>query len=75
MGKFLTIAVAGSALALVSVATATAQPRDYYGPRYTYDSYYGYYRGSPRHYGWKPGYPHYNADDYYNQHRQLQGTR
>lgn len=47
-------------------------PYGYEGPGYAY----GYVeRGSPRHYGWKPGYPHYSADDYYNQHRQLQGTR
>lgn len=56
--------------AVMAVATATnAQPYGYYG----HYGYYGYYGG--RHYGWKFGYPDYNADDYYNQHRQLQGTR
>jgi hypothetical protein len=58
-----------AAVAVMAVAVAThAQARCFdCGPGY---HYYGY-----RHYGWKPGYPHYNADDYYNQHRQLQGTR
>jgi hypothetical protein len=59
-----------AAIAVMAVVIATdAQARCYgCGPGYRY-------YGSPRHYGWKPGYPHYNADDYYNQHRQLQGTR
>jgi hypothetical protein len=67
MGRISTLFAA--ALAVMAVAVATdAQARCYgCGPGYRY---YG-----PRHSGWKPGYPDYSADDYYNQHRQLQGTR
>ncbi|HLH89852.1 MAG TPA: hypothetical protein VKX28_15475 [Xanthobacteraceae bacterium] len=70
MNRISTLFAAGLAVMAVAVATH-AQARCYgyeCGPGYRY-------YGSPRHYGWKPGYPHYNADDYYNQHRQLQGTR
>jgi hypothetical protein len=67
MGRISTLLAA--ALAVMAVALATnAEARCLgCGPGYRY---YGV-----RHDGWKPGYPHYNADDYYNQHRQLQGTR
>lgn len=68
MSRISTLLAAVLAVAAVAVAT-DAQARCYgCGPGYRY------YDG-PRHSGWKPGYPHYNADDYYNQRRQLQGTR
>ena len=67
MSRMSTLLAATLAVGAVAVVT-DAQARCYgCGPGYRY---YGHHYS-----GWKPGYPHYNADDYYNQHRQLQGTR
>ena len=67
MSRISTLFAAALAVMAVGLATNAEARCIGCGPGYRY---YG-----ARHYGWKPGYPHYNADDYYNQHRQLQGTR